>query len=479
VIERLFDSICGPVEAPSTRMEAEERPTKIRRLDDDVGSDQDGGETRNAESTDAVDEIQAPEQTAAHEEPASSLANLDGDESTRAISKNEQKRIRKQEAWEAGRDYRKAKRKEKTQERKARKRAERLEQLQNEREERVLTELQQGPIPKQKPPPPPRQRHVRLPVTFVVDCGFDDLMVDKERISLGSQLTRVYSDNYKAPYQAHLIVSSWGGKLKGRFDTVLGGSHRKWRDVLFMEEDFVDAAKVAREAMVGKNGGKLLAAFGKYATAGPTGAPQNQGDLLPIPEPPARTGSSEPEDSAAAGAEAHSQDFDDTGEEHDASTTDITLSSQKSEVIYLTSDSPNTLDELKPYHTYVVGGLVDKNRHKGICYKTACDKGVKTAKLPIGQYMEMQSRFVLATNHVIEIMLRWLDCGDWGEAFIQVIPKRKGGRLRGNNPDSIDGQDKFVSEEEDQEPNNAQELVSGGDPINKVTESGTGELTIH
>jgi len=44
--------------------------------------------------------------------------------------------------------------------------------------------------------------------------------------------------------------------------------------------------------------------------------------------------------------------------------------------------------------------------------------------------MEMQSRFVLATNHVHEIMVKWLECGDWGEAFMQVIPKRKGGKLK-------------------------------------------------
>jgi tRNA (guanine9-N1)-methyltransferase len=32
---------------------------------------------------------------------------------------------------------------------------------------------------------------------------------------------------------------------------------------------------------------------------------------------------------------------------------------------------------------------------------------------------------------VHEIMLKWLECGDWGEAFMSVIPKRKGGQLRG------------------------------------------------
>ncbi len=51
----------------------------------------------------------------------------------------------------------------------------------------------------------------------------------------------------------------------------------------------------------------------------------------------------------------------------------------------------------------------------------------------------MQSRFVLATNHVVEIMVRWLECGDWGEAFIKVMPKRKGGRLRQAGTPTVDG----------------------------------------
>jgi tRNA (guanine9-N1)-methyltransferase len=107
---------------------------------------------------------------------------------------------------------------------------------------------------------------------------------------------------------------------------------------------------------------------------------------------------------------------------------------------------------LSPYSTYIVGGLVDKNRHKGICYKIAKERGIKTAKLPIGEYLEMQSRKVLATNHVVEIMVRWLECGDWGEAFMKVIPKRKGVKLReGEQQDSpaVDGDDDEVEHNDD------------------------------
>lgn|SRR5437773_9651260 len=37
----------------------------------------------------------------------------------------------------------------------------------------------------------------------------------------------------------------------------------------------------------------------------------------------------------------------------------------------------------------------------------------------------MASRHVLTVNQVLEIMLKWLESGDWELAFMQVIPKRK------------------------------------------------------
>ncbi|KAL9114109.1 MAG: hypothetical protein Q9227_001881 [Pyrenula ochraceoflavens] len=285
------------------------------------------------------------------------------------LSKNQRKKLKRREEWEARRPERKQIRKQKAAEKKQRQRLNR---------EQALAEGGQAPDGSTHG----RSQTPRavLPVTFLIDCGFDDLMIDKELISLASQITRAYSDNSHAPYQAHLMVSSFGGKLKDRFETVLSNHHRNWKGFEFENDNFVAASKLAATAMANKKyrlkEGTPNAAFSREL--------ENLKDC------------SEPE----------------------------------GEVVYLTSESPNTLQELKPYSTYIIGGLVDKNRHKGLCYKAACDHGVKTARLPISDFMDMQSRFVLATNHVIEIMLRWLEYGDWGEAFLKVMPKRKGGSLK-------------------------------------------------
>jgi tRNA (guanine9-N1)-methyltransferase len=312
-----------------------------------------------------------------------------------------------------------------------------------------------------------RPCYTRLPIAFVIDCGFDDLMTEKELISLGSQLTRSYSDNHKALFQAHLFVSSWGGQLGERFNTVLDRHHENWRGVTFMEEDFVEAAARAKESMNGRTGGKLAGAFATGQND-KIGAPNDadssaetvvekgavlkeqdttaeeshhamqnsrkqENDVTEKPPAALTESSKEPQNDIPKDPVHATNGEVEISEDVDADETTQAPSFQaakEGEVVYLTSDSPHTLERLQPHSTYIIGGLVDKNRHKGICYKTACDRGIKTAKLPIGEFMEMQSRFVLATNHVVEIMLRWLECGDWGQSFVGVMPKRKGGVLK-------------------------------------------------
>ncbi|EXJ94680.1 hypothetical protein A1O1_03077 [Capronia coronata CBS 617.96] len=399
---------------------------------------------------------------------------------SKPMSKNQLKKLRKKQEWEAGREYRKLKRKQKLHEKRERKRAGREEAGEAQQHEQAggggaasqqAKEGHDGEVETgiQKPglsaatavtSKPNRRRPVQLPVTIIIDCGFDDLMIEKERISLGSQITRAYSDNWRAPFQAHLVISSWGGQLKQRFDTVLEKHYLNWRGVMFVEDDFVEAARRAEEVMKGPRGGKLLGALEKFADGGKDGdgdgdgdgnaekekeKPRDQHDANHLLLPPSDvTQSPQEKDKDQTGSEsktteappspnpvsAQKEDQPPVVSDYHSVPTSATTGTSAGEVVYLTSDSPDTLTELSPYSTYIVGGLVDKNRHKGICYKIATEKGIKTAKLPIGEYLDMQSRKVLATNHVVEIMIRWLECGDWGEAFLKVIPKRKGGRLK-------------------------------------------------
>ncbi|XP_069015146.1 tRNA methyltransferase 10 homolog A [Embiotoca jacksoni] len=98
----------------------------------------------------------------------------------------------------------------------------------------------------------------------------------------------------------------------------------------------------------------------------------------------------------------------------------------KEELVYLTSDSPNALEELDPKKAYVIGGLVDHNHHKGVTFERAKQLGIEHAQLPLSSFVKMNSRKVLAVNHVFEIILAFLEKGNWQEAFFTILPQRKG-----------------------------------------------------
>ncbi|KAM7501077.1 hypothetical protein LguiA_025491 [Lonicera macranthoides] len=102
-----------------------------------------------------------------------------------------------------------------------------------------------------------------------------------------------------------------------------------------------------------------------------------------------------------------------------------TFQDQKENLVYLTADSETMLDELDPKKIYIVGGLVDRNRWKGITMKKAEEQMIQTAKLPIGTFLKMSSSQVLTVNQVIEILLKYLETRDWKASFFQVIPQRK------------------------------------------------------
>jgi len=98
----------------------------------------------------------------------------------------------------------------------------------------------------------------------------------------------------------------------------------------------------------------------------------------------------------------------------------------KESLVYLTSDSENSLETLENGKNYIIGGLVDHNNHKGLCFRKAKELGIAHARLPIDAFLEMKTRHVLAVNHVYEIMAQVTESKSWKDAFNHTIPNRKG-----------------------------------------------------
>ena len=93
----------------------------------------------------------------------------------------------------------------------------------------------------------------------------------------------------------------------------------------------------------------------------------------------------------------------------------------------------------------MIGGLVDHNHHKGLCYDMALEKGLGHAQLPIGDFMKLTTRMVLTVNQVFEIIIFYTQSKDWGDAFNKVMPQRKitpKVKRRGKDKLVLDGQEK-------------------------------------
>lgn len=93
---------------------------------------------------------------------------------------------------------------------------------------------------------------------------------------------------------------------------------------------------------------------------------------------------------------------------------------------YLTADSENEIQELDKNTIYVIGGIVDKNRHKNLCLAEANRLKILHARLPVSKYIEMQTRKVLTINHVVGILGEFTISEDWEKSFLTILPRRKG-----------------------------------------------------
>lgn len=180
---------------------------------------------------------------------------------------------------------------------------------------------------------------------IVVDCDFEDKMIPRDLTSLNQQIMFSWSENKKSEVPANLL-------LTGLKDPKEGGVLRKKLNVIGLES----------------------------------------WDM-----------------------ENHSECYTEVFKDH-----------KKEDLVYLTADSPNTITELDNSKVYIIGGLVDHNQHKGICYKKAQAQGISHGKFPIKEHVSIGDySTVLTVNHVVALMLAQLEKKDWKEALTSALPPRK------------------------------------------------------
>lgn len=409
------DTLVNSAAAVQSEVQPSQNPDQVKEVSGLKRShpDDDSGENVNDEvnfkrhklDNDAEPNANAtmPAPSPASDHPSSPTIDPTGvstDSPKSTLSKNQQRKLRKQQLWaEKKKDHKFIKNQ---------RRKDKQDQKRIQREAEMAAAAAEGRQPVFNQPKEPKPPQVQAPITVIIDCQFEKYMMEKELVSMSNQVTRCYSDNRNSRYPVHLFISSYGGKMKERNETILQNQSKSWKNVYFVEDNFVGAASKAKELMSASEDNHTIEAL----TQG------KEGDAVLLGVPDATTKKKQ-KNSLVPQLEASDVD---------------------KSIVYLTADSPYTIDRLEPGVSYVIGGIIDKNREKGLCYKIAQEKNVRTAKLPIGDFMVMQSRHVLATNHVMEIMLQWLETGDWGKAFMKVIPTRKGGKLKGDEKEDEAGQ---------------------------------------
>ncbi|SCZ90676.1 BZ3500_MvSof-1268-A1-R1_Chr1-3g02141 [Microbotryum saponariae] len=337
------------------------------------------------------------------------------DENGRTLSKNALKKLKKAAAREATKAFRRQQERASRKAKQARKRQlvaegvldkEELESVAS-RKRRRLREAGGRVVPHG--------------AKVIIDLGFDELMTEnvshvqsgwhrmgqrvqvidsrsQEVKSMSSQLGFCYSANRNALKPFDLIMTSLSGRLKQRLDSTKGTPHEHWKGVRWMTDSYTALYDPSTATAPSTTSSTTASTEASTSTLSPT----------------ATTTATPTESEAAAQAGPTPVEADPLP------------ALDKSSFIYLTGDSTNVLTTIDPTKTYILGGIVDRNRYKSLCLDKALQHGIGHAQLPIGEYLaEMPTRKVLTVNQVYDIMVQFVECGDWEKALRDVMPLRK------------------------------------------------------
>lgn len=205
-----------------------------------------------------------------------------------------------------------------------------------------------------------RHKPEPYPGSIVIDLKFDELMLDAELRSMASQIQYVYSDTRAAarPFSSVLFTGFSPESTPRLWAQMLKHQWTKWDGLHFRAED-IDAVQADLAAL------------------------SVEGDDKEPAEKQEKECNEEDRTTFLCGS-------------------DLPPGFSKGrQLVYLSADSEEELETLSPEEIYIIGGIVDHNRHKMLCQNKAEKMGIRTARLPIGKYIEnLPTRKVLTVNQV-------------------------------------------------------------------------------
>jgi tRNA (guanine9-N1)-methyltransferase len=312
-----------------------------------------------------------------------------------------------------------------------------------------------------------------------LDCSFESQMTDKECNSLALQIRYVYAVNRRSTHPVHVDICGLGGrkqqqqhgrssgsKTRAQLENVDGFPDR-WKDRAFHCHD--DDVEVLYSNFIRCDDDDDDDAKKKTEEVDDDRGSNNNNDAAHNDFDDTTTGKNEHD-----GCEEENSltvvAFNDTTDANNVNDDDTTVKSSgkllsqqlppNHKFVYLTGDSPHTLTTLNDNTTYIIGGIVDRNRlklatlHRAEYINTQLPQlNVMTARLPLEEYLDFKgSTRILTCNHVFEILLHYRANGytDWRTAIMAVLPCRK-------DVEEKKTQNARWSPKEDDEDNNEEE----------------------
>lgn len=97
-------------------------------------------------------------------------------------------------------------------------------------------------------------------------------------------------------------------------------------------------------------------------------------------------------------------------------------------IVYLSPDAEEALDEVVETNVYVVGGIVDRNLHKGLTLGAAGGGGARAARLPFDEHLPEVPRGdrVLTVCACVGVLMGVHAGQGWREALEKSVPRRVG-----------------------------------------------------
>ncbi|EAK88191.1 conserved protein [Cryptosporidium parvum Iowa II] len=96
-----------------------------------------------------------------------------------------------------------------------------------------------------------------------------------------------------------------------------------------------------------------------------------------------------------------------------------------SQIVVLSPDSSEELEEFEPDKVYIIGGLVDRTVTKYESLNQALEKKCVCKKLPVKSLISGRANCILNVNTVVEILVNRYHQNDWKTSISQAIPVRK------------------------------------------------------